>query len=208
MCLRNGEIRIAAWKPYWGEAGEGVRYFLAVLPSSSQWEEVLPFDKYLCVSSKLGIWEAEFIIIINKCFSVAAFCSAHGVWESAWESDKVNKPLLKVVAIRELISKLPYGNLESSRDWRCNQSWACGHSAWAGSAQPWGDQLAGRIQLLHGSGGDSGVGHPSTPVQSQSPSKGLGKAEALRIATAQQQLAAQAAERGVFNLSDLVNFPG
>lgn len=85
---------------------------------------MLPFDKYLCGSSNLGAQGAELIIIIifDKCFSVAAFCSAHGVWESAWESDMVNKPLLKVVAIRELISKLPYGNVESSRDWRCNQS--------------------------------------------------------------------------------------
>lgn len=33
----------------------------------------------------------------------------------------VNNLLFKAVAIRELISKLPHGNLESTRDRLCNQ---------------------------------------------------------------------------------------
>lgn len=48
--------------------------------------------------------------------------SAPGVWESAWESDMVNKLLFKAAAIRELMSKLPHGNLRNTEDQLCNQS--------------------------------------------------------------------------------------
>lgn len=82
---------------------------------------MLPFGKPLHGSNKLGIQEAEFIYFFDKCFAAAAFCSARGVWEPAWESDMVNNLLFKAVAIRELISKLPHGNLESTRDRLCNQ---------------------------------------------------------------------------------------
>lgn len=82
---------------------------------------VLPFGRYLHGSNKLGIQKAEFIFF-DRCFAAAASCSAHGAWESAWESDMVNNLLCKAVAIGELISKLPHGNLKSTRDRLCNQS--------------------------------------------------------------------------------------
>lgn len=75
---------------------------------------MLPFGRYLHGSKKLGIQEAEFIFL-DRCFAAAASCSAHGVWEPAWESDMVNNLLFKAVAIRDFISKLPRGNLKSTR---------------------------------------------------------------------------------------------
>lgn len=82
---------------------------------------MLLFGRYLHGSNKLGIQEVE-CIFFDRCFAAAASCSAHGVWESAWESDMVNNLLFKAVAIRELISKLPHGNLKSTGDRLCNQS--------------------------------------------------------------------------------------
>lgn len=64
--------------------------------------------------SELGIQEAEFIFL-DRCFAAAVSYSAHGVWEPAWESDRVNNLLFKAVAIRGFISKLPHGDLKSSR---------------------------------------------------------------------------------------------
>lgn len=62
---------------------------------------------------KLGIQEAEFIFL-DRCFAVAVSCSAHGVWEPAWENDMVNNLLFKAVEIRGLLGKLPHGNLKIS----------------------------------------------------------------------------------------------
>lgn len=82
---------------------------------------MLLFGRELHGSNKLGIQEAE-SIFFDRCFAAAVSCLAHGVWESVWESDMVNNLLFKAVAIRELISKLPHGNLRSTGDRLCNQS--------------------------------------------------------------------------------------
>lgn len=82
---------------------------------------MLLFGGCLHGSNMLEIQEAEFIFP-DKCFATAVSYSAHCVWESAWESDTVNNLPFKAVAIPELISKLPHGNLKSTEDGLCNQS--------------------------------------------------------------------------------------
>lgn len=116
-----------------------------------------------------------FFFFFDRCFAAAASCSAHSVWESTWESDMVNNLLFKAVAIRALISKLPHGNLKSTGDRLCNQSWVCGQTTWAGSVQLLGDQATRRIQALQG--GDSGVGCPPRWAQGQCTCGDWGKAE-------------------------------
>lgn len=78
------------------------------------------FGRYL-QGDKLGVREAEFIFF-DRCFAAAESCSAHGVWESVWESDTVNNLLFKAVAIKGVIRKLPHGNLKSPGDRLRNQS--------------------------------------------------------------------------------------
>lgn len=64
----------------------------------------------------------RFVFFFDRRFAAAASGAAHGAWEGVWESNMVNNLLFKAVAIRELISKLPRGNLKSTRNRLCNQS--------------------------------------------------------------------------------------